>query len=229
MIQSAHQRYRALSRRSALAITLYYIHDPMCSWCWALRPQWQRLLQRLPRQIRVVKLLGGLAPDTDEPMPEEMSERIQSTWRRIEQTVPGTHFNFDFWTNTFPRRATWPACRAVIAARAQGEACAEAMLEAIQRAYYQQARNPSNTDLLITLAGEIGLEIGEFSQSLSAPQTQALLQQEMAQAEALGVDSYPSLVLAIDGSHWPVPVDYTNADNMLATIEWLLEESTEAS
>lgn len=199
----------------------------MCSWCWALRPQWQRLLQQLPREIRVVKLLGGLAPDTDEPMPAEMRERLQSTWRRIEQTVPGTHFNFDFWHNTSPRRATYPACRAVLAARVQGEGCDEAMLEAIQRAYYQQARNPSDTETLIALAAELGLDVDDFSTTLASKQTQALLQQEMAQAEALGVDSYPSLVLAIDGSHWPVPVDYTNADNMLATIDWLLEERAE--
>jgi putative protein-disulfide isomerase len=197
----------------------------MCSWCWALRPQWQRLLAQLPQQIRVIKLLGGLAPDSDEPMPEEMRERLQSTWRRIEQSVPGTRFNFDFWHNAIPRRSTWPACRAVLAARAQGEGCDEAMLEAIQRAYYQQARNPSDTDTLLALAAEIGLDTGEFARALSAPQTQAQLSQEMAQAEALGVDSYPSLVLAIDGSRWPVTVGYNSAENMLATIEWLLEES----
>ena len=199
----------------------------MCSWCWALRPQWQKLLQQLPHEIRVIKLLGGLAPDTDEPTPAAMRERLQSNWQRIEQTVPGIHFNFDFWTNTSPRRATYPSCRAVLAARAQGEGCDEAMLEAIQRAYYQQARNPSDIDTLIALAGELGLDVEDFTRALKAPQTQALLQQEMEQAEALGVDSYPSLVLAINGSRWPVPVDYNSADNMFSTIEWLLEESAE--
>jgi putative protein-disulfide isomerase len=199
----------------------------MCSWCWAFQPQWQRLLQQLPRNIRVIKLLGGLAPDTDEPMPAEMRERLQSAWQRIEQTVPGTHFNFDFWSNNSPRRATYPACRAVLAARAQGVGYDEAMLEAIQRAYYQQARNPSNTDTLIALAREIGLDVSNFHQALTAPQTQTMLRQEIAQAEALSVDSYPSLVLAINSSHWPVPIDYTNADNILATIDWLLEESAD--
>ena len=93
----------------------------MCSWCWALRPQWQALLLHLPPEIRIIKLLGGLAPDTDKPMPVELRERLQATWKRIEQTVPGIHFNFDFWSNTSPRRSTYPACRAVLAARAEGE------------------------------------------------------------------------------------------------------------
>jgi len=206
-----------------MGITLYYIHDPMCSWCWAFRPTLSELIQRLPANIRVEKLLGGLAADTDEPMPEAMRERLQQTWQRIEQNVPGIRFNFDFWRRTTPRRATYPACRAVIAARAQGKD--EAMLEAIQRAYYQQARNPSDNATLLELATELGLDSNAFSHALGAPQTQHQLEQEILHAETLGVDSYPSLVLAVNGSHWPVPIDYTNAGNMLETIEWLLEES----
>ncbi len=182
-------------------------------------------MQQLPQEIKVVKLLGGLAPDTDEPMPEETRERLQLTWRHIEQTVPGTRFNFDFWHRTTPRRATWPACRAMLAARAQGEGRDEAMLEAIQRAYYLQARNPSDNDTLLALAEEIGLDVEAFHHALTAPATQSQLLQEMAHAEALGVDSYPSLVLTVNSSHWPVPVDYKSAENMLATIDWLLEES----
>jgi len=206
-----------------MTITLYYIHDPMCSWCWAFRPAFGKLLQQLPEAIQVEKLLGGLAPDTDEPMSEAMRERLQQTWQRIEQNVPGTHFNFDFWQQTEPRRSTYPSCRAVIAARAQGKD--EAMLEAIQRAYYQQARNPSDTTTLIELATEIGLDINAFSHALNDAGTQQKLEQEMLRAEALGVDSYPSLVLSIDASHWQVPVDYNDAGKMLDTIEWLLEES----
>lgn len=170
-----------------------------------------------------MKLLGGLAPDTDEPMPQEMQERLQQTWQRIEQNVPGTRFNFDFWTKNTPRRASYPACRAVIAARAQGQE--EAMLDAIQRAYYQQARNPSDTTTLIELAHEIGLETNAFTHALEDEGTQRQLEQEMMHAEMLGVDSYPSLVMSTSGSNWPVPIDYNDAGAMLDTINWLLEES----
>lgn len=196
----------------------------MCSWCWAFRPAFKQLLQRLPQTVQVEKLLGGLAADSDEPMPDAMRERLQQTWQRIEQSVPGTHFNFDFWQHATPRRSTYPSCRAVIAARAQGKE--ETMLAAIQRAYYQQARNPSDISTLIELASEIGLDTNAFSHAISDAGTQRKLEQEILRAEALGVDSYPSLVLAIDDSHWPVPVDYNDAGKMLDTIEWLLEESS---
>ena len=42
---------------------LYYVHDPMCSWCWGFRPTWLALQDQLPEGVRVQRLLGGLAPD----------------------------------------------------------------------------------------------------------------------------------------------------------------------
>lgn len=204
-----------------MAATLYYVHDPMCSWCWAFGPTLERLLQQLPGEISVEKLLGGLAPDTDAPMPATMRERLQQTWRLIEQTVPGTRFNFDFWQNNTPRRATYPACRAVLAAREQGADAA--MLAAIQQAYYRDARNPSDTAVLRQLAGEIGLARAAFNEALDSERIQRRFEREMARAETMGADSYPSLVLQVGDHYWPVPVDYLDAGAMRATIEWMLE------
>lgn len=201
--------------------TLYYVHDPMCSWCWAFAPTLEELLEKLPPEIEVKRLLGGLAPDTDEPMPEAMREQLQLTWQRIEQTVPGTRFNFDFWRRNTPRRATYPACRALLAARQLG--MEKAMLNSIQEAYYRQARNPSDKETLVELAREIGLKAGAFEAVLESEETAQQLEEEIRLARSMGADSFPSLVLKIGDNHWPVPIDYNNSDNMLANIEWMFE------
>ncbi|MDX8404943.1 MAG: hypothetical protein R8K50_02180 [Mariprofundus sp.] len=57
---------------------LYYIHDPMCSWCWAFQPVWHQLRAQLPQSIHVHYLLGGLAPDSDVVMPAAMQQSIQA-------------------------------------------------------------------------------------------------------------------------------------------------------
>jgi putative protein-disulfide isomerase len=177
------------------APTLVYVHDPMCSWCWAFRPAWDALRARLPPEVGIRRLLGGLAPDTDAPMPLELRERIQGYWRRIQAQVPGTEFNYAFWERCTPRRATHAACRAVIAARRQDPAQEEPMCLAIQRAYYQEARNPSEEETLVDLAARIGLDPGRIAADLDAPDVQAELQAEMGQAAALGVWGFPSLIL----------------------------------
>jgi putative protein-disulfide isomerase len=88
--------------------------------------------QNLPSGITLINVLSGLAPDTEEPMPEAMREKLKDIWRTIQVKVPGTEFNFDYWDVCTPRRSTYRACRAVIAAGDHGPA----MIEAIQRAYY---------------------------------------------------------------------------------------------
>ena len=42
--------------------TLFYVVDPMCSWCYAFSPTWQKILENLPSDIKVVYVQGGLAP-----------------------------------------------------------------------------------------------------------------------------------------------------------------------
>ena len=93
---------------------LYYVHDPMCSWCWGFRPTWQKIQEGLSDDVEVRYLLGGLAPDSQEPMPKSMQLDIASYWGKIQQHISGTEFNFDFWEKCKPRRSTYPACRAVL-------------------------------------------------------------------------------------------------------------------
>lgn len=185
-----------MSSEQADRLTLYYVHDPMCSWCWAFRPVLQQILQSLPAGVILQRLLGGLAADSDEPMPESMQRYLQGAWRTIQRRVPGTRFNFDFWRRCQPRRSTYPACRAVIAARRQAAQSEPAMIQAIQEAYYLRALNPSDEQILVQLADELGLDCERFAADLAAAETGRQLQQEIVQARAMGGDSFPSLFLA---------------------------------
>jgi putative protein-disulfide isomerase len=197
---------------------LIYIHDPMCSWCWAFRPTLSELLRQLPEGIGFSRLLGGLAPDSNAPMPEALRTTLQATWQRIQQKLPETPFNYDFWRANTPRRSTYPACRAVIAAREMDREKEDAMILAIQKAYYLQARNPSDSEILIQLADEIGLEPTSFEQALLNPKTQETLACEITQASQWGVWSFPSLLLQTDIKTWPIAVDYQHAESMLKSI-----------
>ena len=202
--------------------TLYYVHDPMCSWCWGFEPTRARLFAALEGRLPIRRLLGGLAPDSDEPMPESMRLGLQQTWRRIQQMIPGTRFNFDFWTDCAPRRSTYPANRAVIAARLQDEKYDLPMTQRIQRAYYLEARNPSDDDTLVELAADIGLDAGRFASDLVNAATRQMLLADIQQARRMGIDSFPSLALAAAGGRvMPVRLDYTDAQAMLDQIEAL--------
>lgn len=197
---------------------LYYIHDPMCSWCWGFKPVLRQLSQQLPADVRLEYVLGGLAADNDQPMIPEMQQQIAVTWKHIQQVIPGTEFNFEFWSKCQPRRSTYIACRAVIVAQQLQPGRGLAMLDAIQNAYYLQAKNPSDTATLVSLAEQLGLEIAQFEQQLNAEQTQQVLQQQIDFARRIGADSFPSLYLLHRQDYHGIVLDYNHADVILEHI-----------
>lgn len=205
--------------------TLIYVHDPMCSWCWGFSPCLDRLLSALPDDMRLRRLLGGLAPDSGEPMPEATREYVQGQWHQIQRAIPGTEFNYDFWTACAPRRATYPACRAVIAARRQGEEFDPLMTVAIQRAYYLRAMNPSDVGTLSILAGELGLDVAGFDRDLVSPEVDETLRAEIREARELGVDGFPGLVFVTGKDRRWIPVDYTDHRPMLASVRAIVNRS----
>ena len=206
----------------SMAAELLYFHDPMCSWCWAFRPAFTALHAQLPTELTLRRVVGGLAPDNDQPMPEEMRAKVKGFWRTIEETVPGTHFNFAFWENCTPRRSTYNACRAVLAAARQSPKYEEPMIEAIQRAYYLDARNPSDLDTLIELAAEIGLDRERFVAEIASAAVEAQLREEVAFARRGPIHGFPSLAVRTESGLQPVEVDYRDPEAMRKQIEAIL-------
>ena len=181
-----------------------------------------RLFAELPDDVHLQKVVGGLAPDSDEPMSVELREKLPNAWRRIHDML-GTEFNFDFWTTCQPRRSTYPACRAVLAAGEQGHY--DDMIDAIQRAYYLRAMNPSDLDTLETLATELALDEATFSEAIRSTRLDAILQEQVALAQRSPIDGFPSLVMDIGGQQIPVHRDYRDHETTLAHIDEILSGS----
>ena len=200
---------------------LYYLHDPMCSWCWGYKPVWDTLQQKLPASIPIEYVAGGLAPDSNSPMPIAQQKMIQSHWRTIEKKL-GTRFNHDFWHNNTPRRSTYNACRAVIAAHKQGYQ--QSMIYAIQRAYYVDALNPSDIDILIGLAKGLSeqltsnFNLAQFITDINAADIENELIKQVHLAQALSQQGFPSLVLEVNGIRQQIAIDYSSYKPTLVNI-----------
>lgn len=208
-----------------VSLRLYYIFDPMCSWCYAFTKSWYALQQVLPDRVQIIYVLGGLAPDTEEPMPEAMRTMIQHTWKKIEKMVPGVRFNYDFWAKNTPIRSTYPACRAILAARKQNLAAGPDMLQAIQSAYYLNAKNPSLIETLCECAGAIGLDRALFASDLASESIESALKQELKMAAKLRVFSFPSLRIMYENKLYPITVDYLDYQNMLSEVNAVMNNN----
>ncbi len=197
---------------------LYYIHDPMCSWCWGFSKTWSKVKKKLNSDIEIIYVLGGLAPDNNEIMDERMREYVQMNWKKIEKRIPGTRFNYNFWQECQPRRSTYPACRAVLATNNQDKNLESNMINKIQQGYYLQAKNPSEDDVLVSFANELGLDIKRFRIDLNSEETNKKLMQNIELAGSLNIYGFPSLILHANNTSKHIVIDYNDDISILNQI-----------
>jgi len=190
--------------------TIYYVVDPMCSWCWGFAPVWREFVSEIPESVAVVDLMGGLAPDNEAPMDSAMRQYVQDAWGAVKART-GAEFNFEFWNKCEPKRSTYPACRAVIAAGEQASGARSLMYDAIQRAYFLEARNPSDAEALECVAGEIGLDRKQFTEDLGSDHINRILQLELESVAKLGVSGFPTMVVKRESPGEPARYDLLTA------------------
>lgn len=191
----------------------------MCSWCYAFATVLGKIESKLPNDLVLRKIVGGLAPDSNEPMPIILRNSIRAAWMNIETTVSDIHFNYKFWDENQPLRSTYPACRAVLAAKKQSAVFENKMIKKIQWAYYQNAENPSLDSTLIACAQKIGVDMAVFKNDFKGQFIEKELQAEIMFARELGVASYPSLVLQNNEKLIEIAIDYNDSSNILNQIQ----------
>ena len=99
------------------------------------------------------------------------------------------------------------------------------MVEAIQRAYYLRAMNPSDVSTLIALADEIGLDEKKFGEDIASSATEQELQRQIQFVRNSPCRGFPGLVLELNGTLMSIEVDYLHAQNTLNIISQHLSAS----
>ena len=190
-----------------------YVMDPMCSWCFAFQVELEEFLAKHP-SVEVDWIMGGLAPDNDQPMDENLRQSISAYWHQIEKKTRVT-FNHDFWKVNTPYRSTYPACRAVIAAELLKAKSSQKMVKAIQSAYYKEAKNPSLEKTLISCAKSINLDEKQFLEVLKSVEVEQRFQEHLKISRKLQVRGFPALFLINDQNQaFPLTLGFCQSSNL---------------
>ena len=110
----------------------------------------------------------------------------------------------------------------ILPAKMLDEQLEDAMILAIQKAYYLQALNPSNEDTLVGCAESIGLDPAHFTEVLRSDACEQAFAEDRNLSHSLGISSFPSLVITRGHHRFNIPVNYNNANGMLKQIEEVL-------
>jgi putative protein-disulfide isomerase len=75
----------------------------------------------------------------------------------------------------------------------------------------------------LQLAAEIGLDVKQFENDLESKLVQDEFAAQLQFCDDINVHSYPTLMLEVDGSFYPVLQDYLSAEKSLKSIRETLQ------
>ena len=213
-------------------ISLVYVGDPMCSWCYGFGVPLQQLLEQLPG-IPLAIVLGGLRAYNQEVMPAALKDTLHHHWEEVTKRS-----GKPFGTGQFDREGyiydTEPACRAVVTIRTHAAEHTLAMYHAVQHAFYAQGRDITQTAVLADVwqkiretwvdsktTYDINFSRDAFIEAFESDTTKTQTRNDFAMVQQWGIRGFPALIAVVNGEAQLVANGYTEADELLQRIEQL--------
>jgi len=211
-------------------LTIDIISDVMCPWCFIGKRRLEEALKQRPDQnIEINWRPYLLNPD----MPKDGMDRQQylttkfggaenarATYAPIEEAGHGEGIAFAF--DAIERSPnTVDAHRLIRWARDAG--CQDEIVEQIFRAYFTEGRNIGDHDVLIDIAGKVGMDRDTVRNLLSGEQDRAEVLAEIQTAKTMGVSGVPCFIV---GGKYAV-MGAQPAEVLLGAMDRAASEATE--
>jgi len=201
---------------------LWYFADPMCSWCWGFSPVFEKIMARYRSKMRIALVMGGLRPGTREPLNDTLSKEILHHWHEVQRTS-GQTFNFEDALPPGLVYDTEPASRAVLVVGGLQAEMIFPYFNAVQAAFYTAGEDVTQKDILLRLAGELGLDRVAFSRGFDSEMAKSKVQLHFRQAREFAVQGFPTIVAQNAETYEQLAYGYRTYDVLSALIDqWLV-------
>lgn len=197
-------------------VSLIYIGDPMCSWCYGFGVPLGQLLQRFP-DVPLQLVLGGLRAYNTQVMDGALKDKLRGAWAGVAERS-GQPFSPALFERQDFVYDTEPACRAVVTVREHAPQLALAMYHAIQQAFYADGRDTTKAAVL----GEIWDAVHgrskeawghiDFLRDFESDAMRQRTRADFEQAQRWGVRGFPTLLAVVDGQAQILTNGYAEAE-----------------
>lgn len=209
---------------------LIFAGDPMCSWCYGFGKELTELTARHP-ELPLDILVGGVRAGATDLLDDAGKQFRLTHWARVEE-ASGLPFNRDAFV---ARRNfvydTEPICRAVVVAQRLAPAADQlAVFRALQRAFYVDGLDTTDGDVLAVAAVTelarqgVPLPASAFRTEWDGQATIAATAGQFAQVRAMGIRSFPALLLEIDGDVVEISPGYAPAARLESQLQAALRQ-----
>lgn len=178
-------------------MTLHYVFDPLCGWCYGFSPVIRGFAEAHAGELRVEVVSGGMITGPREGAIGAVAPYIKEAYRDVERAT-GVRFGQAFLDGVLEEGSAHFSSvpPSVALARFRHERPDEALAFAarLQEAIYRDGLPPADTAAYGALAAEFGLDAAAFVGDLRDPAWAAAAAEDFRRAEAWGVTGFPTLL-----------------------------------
>lgn len=181
------------------ALTLHYVHDPLCGWCYAVTP----MIEAVAQAGFDIVLHGGGLWDPATALAPERRAYIRQNDARIA-ALTGMAFGSAYLNGLLTDAATvfWssPTIAAVLAAGTMEKGADLRMMHATQCAHYVDGRRVVETPVLTEVARSVGFAEDAFLHALQGAPVDGHIARTRRWMQQLGLSGFPSFILEHGGT-----------------------------
>ena len=218
-------------------LTLHYIYDALCGWCYGFSPVVQKLYEAYKDRLDFDVLSGGMIPpEFAQPITTKASF-IAGAYKSVEEYT-GVHFGEAYLRHIFhPEESTWmeesltPAIALCLLKAAQpyplpsGQGGAVYFAAAIQKAHMVAGRDLSDPETYRSLVASVGCDWDDFKKKLESEEWRETAQYEAALVKQLGITSFPAVVVQTsEDNFFLIARGYTPYEDLAHRLDQVLAE-----
>lgn len=173
--------------------TLWYIADPMCSWCWGFAPIIKEVRLNYSENLKIELVMGGLRSGKLAMASGQRAE-ILNHWKAVNERT-GQPFSFEGAMPEGFIYDTEPSCRGIVAMSLINPSLVFTLLESIQFGFYVEQKDVTNPKVLAQLAGKIGVDMDLYLQAFESDEVKNKVSNHFDKVRQWGVNSFPTVAV----------------------------------
>lgn len=174
--------------------TLYFVTDPICSWCWGTLPEVLKTRELLAERLDFRLRCAGLQVGSRQPLSQQRAAQLISLWQQVAQTT-GQQFAFALPEDRSFIYHSELACRALQICRNALGTEPWAYFRDMQEAFYVHCRNLGDLDELYQIIRSCGISRERFQTLMTADDIVSTTRAEFDWCHAQGSDALPTIWL----------------------------------
>lgn len=210
---------------SGKEMQVFYIGDPMCSWCWGMSPEIDALATWCADQgLGFRMVMGGLRAGGGDPWNDAFRGFLRQEWTHIAAQT-GQPFGFTLLERALFSYDTEPACRAVVTARGLFAGDQEAIrrevsfFAEVQRKFYVDGEDPKEAAFYHDICVANGIDPARFATDFASPEARQATEVDFQLARQLGVRGFPTVMLQTSAGLQEISVGYAAFPTLQGRIE----------